>query len=86
MMIFPLRALANDQLAALERLGVTDDPCVTTTSFDVKLDADTTPIRVARHDGATPDHERGVTHSEDRLMVATPDSLHAAVLRMTMPK
>lgn len=79
--LFPLRALANDQMAALERLGLPGDRWVNSTSFDLVLSDETPPIRVARHDGSTPEHERAAIRREARLLVTTPDSLHAAILR-----
>lgn len=83
-MAFPLRALANDQLAALERLGVATDPWVNSSAFDLVIADGADPIRVARHDGATPDHEKVAARRDARLLITTPDMLHASVLRMAM--
>ncbi len=78
--VFPLRALANDQMAALERFGVVSDPWVNATSFDLRVADASTPIRVARHDGSTQDHERSEVRRAGRIIITTPDSLHAAIL------
>jgi DEAD/DEAH box helicase domain-containing protein len=83
-MAFPLKALANDQLAGLERLGVVDDPWIDSSSFDLVLDDGADPIRVARYDGSTADHERVNARRNARLLITTPDMLHTSVLRMGM--
>jgi DEAD/DEAH box helicase domain-containing protein len=81
LLIFPLRALANDQLSALTRLGVDRDPWVSSSSFDLRLSEDAAPIRVSRYDGATPEYERKEVRDRARLIIATPDMLHYSILR-----
>lgn len=81
-LVFPLRALANDQLSALARLGIEGDPWVSPASFDLRLSADSPAIRVSRYDGSTADHERPPIRRHARLVITTPDMLHASVLRM----
>lgn len=80
--LFPLRALANDQLNAIARLGLEPDRWVNDSSFDLILDPDRPPIRVARYDGATYEHEKKDARRHARLLVTTPDSIHASLLRM----
>lgn len=80
-LIFPLRALANDQLEAIIRLGVNSDPWCDTSSIDLILDEIEVPIRVGRYDGATPDHERADIRRFGRLLITTPDMLHASIVR-----
>jgi DEAD/DEAH box helicase domain-containing protein len=81
-LLYPLKALANDQLAALERLGVGPATWADSSSFDLRLGDDVDPIRVARYDGSTPEHERASIRRHARLLITTPDSLHSSVLRM----
>lgn len=83
-MVFPLRALANDQLNGLARLGVDADPWVSKSVFDLHLVEGAVPIRVARYDGATEDYERPGIRRDARLIIATPDMLHQSVLRMAL--
>lgn len=82
LLIFPLRALANDQLNSLARWGLDEDPWVDEVTFDLRLDATRAPIRVARYDGATPQYARPRVRREARLIIATPDVIHYSVLRM----
>lgn len=79
--LFPLRALANDQLAALERLGTLDNPWLNSSSFDLALSDNESRIQVARYVGSTPEHEREAIRRKVRLMITTPDMIHASVLR-----
>lgn len=81
-LLYPLKALANDQLAALERLGVGPATWTNSSSFELRLGDDVDPIRVARYDGSTPDHERSSIRRHARLLITTPDSLHSSILRM----
>lgn len=81
LLVFPLRALANDQLNALSRLGTSADPWVSPSSFDLRLVDGAGPIRVSRYDGATADYEKPVIRREARLLIATPDMIHYSVLR-----
>jgi len=81
LLVFPLRALANDQLNSLARLGVDTDPWVSPSSFDLRLTGGSTPIRVSRYDGATADYERPTIRRESRLLIATPDMVHYSMLR-----
>jgi DEAD/DEAH box helicase domain-containing protein len=85
-LVFPLRALANDQLNGLVRLGVQDDPWVSETSFDLDLGGGAKPIRVSRYDGATPDYDKKAIRTSTRLLITTPDMLHASILRMAARK
>lgn len=78
---YPLKALANDQMAALQRLGLDADPWVNASSFDLRLGDDVPPIRVARYDGSTMEHERADVRRHARIIVTNPDMLHASVLR-----
>lgn len=80
-LVFPLRALANDQLAALARLGIDDDPWVSPSVCDLRLADGSEPIRIARYDGSTVDHEKTPIRRDARVVIATPDMLHASVLR-----
>lgn len=79
--VYPLRALANDQLSSLARLGIDEDPWVNGSALDLRLSDGHRPIRIARMDGATPDHERGEARKRARLLVTTPDSVHHVILR-----
>lgn len=81
LLVFPLRALANDQLSALARLGIDDDPWVSASAFDLRLTDGAAPIRIARYDGATPDYERKEVRTDARLIIATPDMLHYSILQ-----
>ena len=78
--VFPLKALANDQMNALARLGVDADPWENTALFHLRLTEDATPIAVGRYDGSTKEHERPAVRSKARLLVVTPDMLHVGVL------
>jgi DEAD/DEAH box helicase domain-containing protein len=78
--VYPLKALANDQMNALARLGVVDDPWTSTSTFELDLGDGTAPITVGRYDGATPDHERRRIRASGRLIVTNPDMLHQGVL------
>lgn len=80
LMVFPLRALANDQLQALASFGIASDPWVDSSSLDLLLSDAVGPLRVSRYDGSTPEHERGPIRSAGRLLVTTPDMLHASVI------
>jgi DEAD/DEAH box helicase domain-containing protein len=81
LMVFPLRALTNDQLTAMARLGVDADPWVSPSSFDLALDGGPSRLRVTRYDGATMDYERPVARRAARLIISTPDMLHVSILR-----
>lgn len=80
-LIFPLRALANDQLSSLARLSIDSDPWISPASFDLRLADSLEPIRVARYDGSTADYERVPIRRNARLVITTPDMLHASILR-----
>ncbi|MEO7836488.1 MAG: DEAD/DEAH box helicase [Acidimicrobiales bacterium] len=80
-LVFPMKALANDQVAALARLNATETRWVDTSSFDLVLDEDAPRIRVTRYHGATPEHERTLARHQARLLITTPDMLHASLLR-----
>ena len=84
--IFPMKALANDQMNALVRLGVDADPWVNTALFTLRLTDDSVPIMVGRYDGSTKDHERPAVRAKARLLIATPDMLHVGILRNVMGK
>lgn len=81
LLVFPLRALANDQLNSLARLGVDADPWVSPSSFDLRLTEDSDPIRVTRYDGSTLDYEKPEIRKHARLIIATPDMVHFSMLR-----
>ena len=78
--IFPLKALANDQMNALVRLGVDPEPWENTALFNLRLTDEATPIAVGRYDGSTKEHERPAVRSKARLLIATPDMLHVGIL------
>lgn len=82
LLIFPLRALVNDQLNALARLSIGDDPWVSASALDLVLDEGAPPIRIARRDGSTLEHERADARRSARIVVTTPDTLHESILRM----
>lgn len=81
-LVFPLRALANDQLNSLAKLGVVEDPWISETQFDLDLGGGTDAIRVARYDGSTPEADKPAARREARLLITTPDMMHASILRM----
>lgn len=62
--LFPTKALAHDQLAALERL---------TGALEF-------PIPVAPYDGDTPSAQRAAIRNRARLLVTNPDMLHLGIL------
>lgn len=80
--VFPLLALANDQLSSLARLGLQPAEWHNESSFDLALAPDLPAIRVARYDSATLEHEKLAARRHARLLITTPDSIHASVLRM----
>jgi DEAD/DEAH box helicase domain-containing protein len=82
LLMFPLRALANDQLTKLHDLGSDADAWLSQSRFTLQLSDDATPIDVARYDGATPTHERAPVRASSRLVISTPDMLHMSILRM----
>lgn len=84
--LFPLRALANDQMDSLSSLGVVDDPWLNDTLFELDLGGGVSPLGVGRHDGATPDHERAMIRRSARIVISNPDSLHWAILRFARHK
>ncbi len=79
--VYPLRALANDQINSLSHLGAAGTSWVDETALDLVLD-DSGPIRVARYDGSVLEHQKKAARSSARIAITTPDSLHASVLRM----
>ncbi len=80
-LIFPLRALANDQLSALSTWGSHPAEWLNGSSFELALFDGAAPIRVARYDGATNEAERREARRHARLYITTPDMLHAGILR-----
>ena len=84
--MFPLLALANDQLNALARLGTADDPWVDDSALDLTLGEGIEPIRVARLDGSTPAYAKKAIRDHARLLITTPDQVHLSVLRMAVRK
>lgn len=82
LLVFPLRALVNDQLSALARLGIHEDPWVSPGAIDLVLDEGCEPIRIARRDGSTPEYERAEARRSARVLITTPDTLHESILRM----
>lgn len=81
-LVFPLKALANDQLAAIERLASEPVRWTDPRNFELRLGEDAAPIHVARFDGDALGHERTEMRRHARLLIATPDILHASVLKM----
>lgn len=80
--VFPLRALANDQISGLERLNVVEPNWRDSSSFDLLLDEDAPRIPLTRYHGATMEHEKVGARHRARILITTPDMLHASVLRM----
>ena len=81
LLVFPLRALANDQLNSLRNWGREEAPWVNRSSFDLNLGKDCPSIRVARYDGSTIESERPEARRSGRLFITTPDMLHVTMLR-----
>lgn len=81
LLLFPLRALANDQLDSLSSLGLNPNPWVNDTLLNLDLGGGTSPIGVGRHDGATAVHERTEIRRSARIVISNPDSLHWAILQ-----
>lgn len=79
LLIYPLRALANDQMDTLSRYGTST--WVSDTAFDLKLTPESEPIRIARLDGSTPDGARRDIRRHAQVLITTPDSVHATVLQ-----
>jgi len=70
--LFPTKALAHDQIAALgELIGALQAPGSTGL---------TTSIAVRPYDGDTPSAHRPATRREARLLVTNPDMLHTGIL------
>ncbi len=65
LLLFPTKALARDQLAALR-------------AWDAALDAPV--LRPAAYDGDTPSGQRQRARREARLLLSNPDMLHAGIL------
>ena len=65
--LFPTKALAHDQIAALGAL--ISDPLLSRAS-----------IAVAAYDGDTPSHRRPAVRREARLLVTNPDMVHTGIL------
>lgn len=80
LLVFPLRALANDQVNTLASYGL-GATWVSDSAFDLQLSAGVDPIRVARLDGSVTPGARADLRRYARLVVTTPDSLHSAILR-----
>ena len=77
--IFPLRALANDQLAALARLGL-DGKAPNGVHATLRFGDDLPDIEVGRYDGATETWDKKAIRRDARLLITTPDSIHASLL------
>jgi DEAD/DEAH box helicase domain-containing protein len=82
LLVFPLKALANDQLASIARFCATPDPWLDDHNLEIRLTAESDPIHVSRYDGSTPDGVRRTVRKKARLIIATPDMLHSSILRM----
>jgi DEAD/DEAH box helicase domain-containing protein len=80
LLVYPLRALANDQLDSLSRYGG-GSTWMSNSACDLQLTASSDPIRVARLDGSTSQGDRKEIRRRARLLVTTPDALHAVILR-----
>ena len=83
-MIFPLRALANDQMSALGRLNLDGDLATGEPLAEIRMSETSEPIVVGRLDGSTLEHERKAIRDNARLLITTPDSLHLSILRSSM--
>lgn len=81
-LVYPLRALANDQLNALAALGIAEPTESIRALFDLDLGAGTAPITVGRIDGATIESDRKAIRKRARLLITTPDMIHTSLLRM----
>jgi DEAD/DEAH box helicase domain-containing protein len=77
--VFPLRALANDQLVALSRLGI-DAKAPSGVQATLNFGADLPPIIVGRYDGATESGDKKAIRANARLLITTPDSIHVSLL------
>jgi DEAD/DEAH box helicase domain-containing protein len=69
LLIYPQKALANDQLAKLKEMiiGV--------------IGSSAHPLTVSRYDGATPDEQRPAIRDHARVIITNPDMLHRAILQ-----
>src|SRR5690606_2793368 len=72
--LFPLRALAHDQMDSLSRLSIGEDPWTGTSLVDVRLGEELDPIVVGRRDSGTPEHERTQIRRSARLVISNPDA------------
>jgi DEAD/DEAH box helicase domain-containing protein len=79
LLVFPMRALAADQMKALSRFSV-DDVDPSSAVMRIRLADDSDPVTVVRHDGGTLDGDRRTARAEARIVLTTPDSLHRAIL------
>lgn len=82
--VYPLRALANDQLNSLSRLGIDGTKWVDETALDLVIAPGLNSIRIARYDGSVLDHQKKAARASARILITTPDSLHQSVLRMAV--
>lgn len=80
--VYPLRALANDQIASLGRLGITGTRWLDEAAVDLRLDEDAPALRIERYDGSALEHQRKRARQHARIVITTPDSLHQSLLRM----
>jgi DEAD/DEAH box helicase domain-containing protein len=80
--IYPLRALANDQLNSLNRLGTAGTTWVDECTLDLVLAPGIEAIRVARYDGSVLEHQKKAARASARILITTPDSIHQSLLRM----
>jgi DEAD/DEAH box helicase domain-containing protein len=78
--VYPMKALAADQMKALAALSLTTaDP--TERLMTIQLDEQSEPIVVGRYDGATGESDRRDIRQSARLLIMTPDSIHGSLLR-----
>jgi len=81
-LVYPLRALANDQLNALASLSVAGPTESIRAMFELDLGGDSQPITIGRIDGSTLESDRKAIRKQARLLITTPDMIHASILRM----
>lgn len=70
--IYPTKALAQDQLSAIQSLLIFTD--------DRKPATIITPITPAIYDGDTPQNSRPAVRSKARIVITNPDMLHTGIL------
>jgi DEAD/DEAH box helicase domain-containing protein len=69
LLIYPQKALANDQLGKLREM------------VNAVLGPNAHPLTVCRYDGATPTDQRAAIRQHARVIITNPDMLHLAILQ-----